>query len=307
MAMYDQTEAPAERNRATVNPYDPAKSLLLGWLIALLTPRDALGWLPSAVFSCLAALLIVSKKADPVGRMLRLNPVSLYTLAFPVALGVLLTSLELAVWEGIDYATGRALGRWAELFPAPIASTPSARDILSACLVAPVAEEMFYRGFFSYALMPLGAGWAIVLPSVFFGLSHHPIGMAGAFAGGLIAATLTMRHKSVVPAIILHMAENTYLCLLAVLGSRYSGRENLGDVLYYGLIVSGILLGLKIRPELKLLWNDVKGAFKDFGARPRFGQNMRFLFKHWSYILLVLVLAFSIALIVLVSISGEPL
>jgi hypothetical protein len=47
-------------------------------------------------------------------------------------------------------------------------------------------------------------------------------------------------------------------------------------------------------------------VFRDFGSRPRFGKNFKLLFRHWSYILVVLELALTVAAIVLTTVTGEP-
>jgi hypothetical protein len=157
----------------------------------------------------------------------------------------------------------------------------------------------------------LAPGWAAVLPADFLRPAYTiPVGVSEArFLVGVITAAHTngeaygfhtARHCLPCRRELLHA------CLLTAIGNnRYGG--DVAEVLYYAICVSGVLLVLKIRPELSRLWADIKQVLRDFGSRPAFAKNFRLLFKHWSYILLVLEIAFTIAFVVITTTRGTPL
>ncbi|NLG51555.1 MAG: CPBP family intramembrane metalloprotease [Chloroflexi bacterium] len=92
--------------------------------------------------------------------------------------------------------------------------------LLLGAVVAPVAEEIFFRGFL-YAGMRnrWGVGWGLVVSSVVFALVHVTPGVLPAiFAIGLVLAYLYERTESLWPSIILHALVNA----LAFLGAYFT-------------------------------------------------------------------------------------
>ena len=115
-------------------------------------------------------------------------------------------------------------------------------------LLAPVAEELFFRG---YMLTRLRAVWspgpAILMSAIAFGIIH------GEWVHGLLAAVIgiylglvTERAGSVTPAMICHVVNNTASVLLSAwLGSPTSPALNAGLVIAMGLVVAWTLLRLR--------------------------------------------------------------
>ena len=91
-----------------------------------------------------------------------------------------------------------------------------------ACLVAPVMEEILFRGFILGALKKEMHPWiAISVSAVLFAVAHGtPIGIMYTLLLGLLMGWLTVTFKSIVPSILLHIAYN---CTVA-----YSGGVSLG-------------------------------------------------------------------------------
>jgi membrane protease YdiL (CAAX protease family) len=84
-------------------------------------------------------------------------------------------------------------------------------------LLAPVVEEMLFRGLGYTLLEPLGRWVAIVVTAVAFALAHGLVEgfpLLVLFGGGL--AYLRSRVNSIVPGIIVHMAFNAVVLLAAV-------------------------------------------------------------------------------------------
>ncbi len=91
--------------------------------------------------------------------------------------------------------------------------------LIVAVFVAPVCEEVFFRGFvFAGLLRGMPVGWAIILSALIFAVAH---GDPGSFAVlliiGLALAFLRWRTKSLWPGIILHTLNNGGAALAIVL------------------------------------------------------------------------------------------
>jgi membrane protease YdiL (CAAX protease family) len=297
-----------EREKRPIDPFDPPKAHHLGMLFILVSVLIAPGYadlLPDTLLFCLAAWIIMARKGASPGEVFRLNRVSPGTLAFPIAVALVLSSVEVLILEGIDAATRGGLGQWAELFPSPLENPLALGEVLSVCVIVPIAEEMFFRGFFSSGLKTLGTGWSVVFPAVIFAFFHHPLAIVGAFVVALIAGLFTARHGSILPAIVFHATGNAYMVLLTAIDKRYG--ERVADILYYFICAAGVLLVLRIRPELVRLWVDIKSVLRDFVARPASRENAGRLFRHWSYIILALEILFTLVIIVAATKKGTPI
>lgn len=110
--------------------------------------------------------------------------------------------------------------RWATAAFGPPPSTMASRESLAVALVAVCAlpalcEELVFRGVLARSL---ATGWpaaaAIALSALLFGLYHHtPYNLVSPIVDGAIAAYLTLRARSVVPAMIMHFLHNLFVVL----------------------------------------------------------------------------------------------
>ncbi len=94
--------------------------------------------------------------------------------------------------------------------------------LLAAVIVAPFCEEVFFRSFVFPGLrrgMPVG--WAIVVSSLLFAVSHaDPGSFAVLFIIGLALAIVRWRTRSIWPAILLHTLNNGIAALTVVLAMQ---------------------------------------------------------------------------------------
>jgi len=83
--------------------------------------------------------------------------------------------------------------------------------VLMVALVAPVVEEIFFRGLVLRSIeRRTGANWAIVVSAALFGAAHlEPLQFPALFVFGLVAAVLTTRTGRLGPAIWAHVAFNS--------------------------------------------------------------------------------------------------
>lgn len=92
--------------------------------------------------------------------------------------------------------------------------------ILISSLIASVLEEAFYRGFiFPFFQSKLNSIWAIIITSVFFGVSHYAnVGNAYILVSlfifyGLVLTLVRYFTKSLIPPIIVHISHNVTLMI----------------------------------------------------------------------------------------------
>jgi membrane protease YdiL (CAAX protease family) len=87
------------------------------------------------------------------------------------------------------------------------------------CLLAPVAEELVFRGAVLRALLqwrPGNAWLMIVVSALIFAIVHlNPDQMPHAFLAGLLLGWMYMRTGSVIPGIAFHWANNTITYFIA--------------------------------------------------------------------------------------------
>ena len=100
---------------------------------------------------------------------------------------------------------------------APLVEGPMLMQILSLIVVAPILEEVIFRGLILSRLQRgFSARSAILLSSLVFGLVHvNFLGILYAFALGLLLGFVFVRTRNIGNAIVLHMAFNAGSFLMA--------------------------------------------------------------------------------------------
>ena len=79
-----------------------------------------------------------------------------------------------------------------------------------SCIVAPVTEELLFRGFVLKNMSVVSQRFGIIASAVLFGLWHENISQfILAFAVGIFMGYITVKHDSLIPAIICHATVNT--------------------------------------------------------------------------------------------------
>jgi membrane protease YdiL (CAAX protease family) len=99
----------------------------------------------------------------------------------------------------------------------PAHAVAFAANFVIVALLAPVVEEITFRGLGYKLLEPFGRWTAIVLVGLLFGLAHglvEALPILAAFGAGL--AYIRMRTGSVYPGMIVHAAFNSLVLIVAV-------------------------------------------------------------------------------------------
>ncbi len=171
----------------------------------------------------LFALMILGEAAIPLGawlfsiRKYRCKWESLGFIKFDIKKGLLLAVIVTAVGIGISIgyeALLKSQGRETStdmyaFFTAN--NTGIALLAVTAVIVAPFAEETFFRGFMFQGIRKrIGFAWAAIISAALFALAHMSVeALVPIFLLGLMLAWLYYKTKSIWPCIIVHAAYNS--------------------------------------------------------------------------------------------------
>ncbi len=88
-------------------------------------------------------------------------------------------------------------------------------SIVSLVIVAPLFEEVFFRGIL---INRWGIKWgfnkAIIVSAALFGLAHYSLGIVGAFMFGMVASNFYIRTRTLVVPIAMHMLNNLLVTIV---------------------------------------------------------------------------------------------
>lgn len=132
--------------------------------------------------------------------------------------------------------------------------------VIAVALVAPVVEEVIFRGLMMNRLSRVMPGWlAVVISAAVFGVCHgHPIWFAYAFVLGAVFGFIDLRAGSIWPSILGHLAFNAISQILAVIPETEEGTETV--VAMGVLLVIGIAAPLVNRRAIAALFRPVPKA-----------------------------------------------
>lgn len=118
---------------------------------------------------------------------------------------------------------------------------------LYTCILAPVTEELLFRGFLMKTLSKVSIRFGIVVSALLFGLMHGNVGqfLLGALLG-IFLGKIDVRHNSLLPSILVHAAVNTMSFMLS-LGQEFLA-EGIGAAVlsilllaYYAISLVGVI------------------------------------------------------------------
>lgn len=119
---------------------------------------------------------------------------------------------------------------------------PTATAFIAACIIAPIFEELTFRGFALRGLQKHGKILALTVSSILFGLVHgNPFHAISAFCAGLILGYVTMEY-SLVWSIALHMVNNLVLCFVLPLLLGANAEAAFEPIALIATIISIIVL-----------------------------------------------------------------
>ena len=158
--------------------------------------------------------LLALGKPDPFlsRRILIRTGCAMLVIAAVMAMGVLLSDGKLDGPTG-SIADGARLNGFALWIALPV-----------AVLLAPLAEEMLFRGYLLNRLMSAGMReWpAMLLTGALFGTIHYHLGLGGMTVigmGGVLLAYTRIKTGSIWPSVAIHAAWNGIIVLLSLVAS----------------------------------------------------------------------------------------
>lgn len=109
-----------------------------------------------------------------------------------------------------------------------IESSPVWVTVLFVVIIAPILEEIMFRGIICKKLLILGEGYAIILPAAFFALCHGNFyQLFYAFTLGCFFSFIYVKTGKLVYSIIYHMVINLFGSVIAPLVLDFVDYENL--------------------------------------------------------------------------------
>lgn len=127
--------------------------------------------------------------------------------------------------------------------------------IIYTCIIAPITEELFYRGMLLKAFSKANQRFAIIASSVFFGLAHGNIRQFMlAFLLGIFLSHITMKHNSLLPSIIVHIFVNSLSTIINELTELGLSDKFIFiiDIVYVLIAIAGIAFFIEFRGSNKL-------------------------------------------------------
>lgn len=110
-------------------------------------------------------------------------------------------------------------------------------------IVAPITEELLFRGIILTKLKRYGKTFAIIIVSLLFGLLHGNLSQTiPAFVMSLFLCQVTLKSGSIIPAISIHMINNAVAQLSDVNNNFF---QIFLDIIIAGIIISAIILIIK--------------------------------------------------------------
>ena len=101
------------------------------------------------------------------------------------------------------------------------------------CIVAPITEELLLRGFALKNLSRVSQRFGIICSALLFGIMHENLPQfLFTFPLGILLAYITIRHNSLLPAVLVHMTVNTAGVLLDLLHSFLPMQERMVTMIY---------------------------------------------------------------------------
>lgn len=132
----------------------------------------------------------------------------------------------------------------------------SSSMMLYSIIIAPIIEELLYRGVLLRTLERYGKWFAIIISALVFGLMHgNAVQFPVAFVIGLLFGYLTLKY-SIGLSITLHILNNLSV---EIIGRISAFSENMGVLINFSVLIAGIItIFLMIMSAGKPVLKDIK-------------------------------------------------
>ncbi|MCR4795857.1 MULTISPECIES: CPBP family intramembrane glutamic endopeptidase [Ruminococcus] len=121
-----------------------------------------------------------------------------------------------------------------------------------SCIIAPVTEEIFFRGALMKIFSKSNQHFGIMASAVFFGLAHGNLPQFMlAFLIGIFFGHIDMKHNSIVPSVIVHIFINSMVTVVSLVKDENMLMAGLTLLMFAAAIV-GLVMLILFRKECKL-------------------------------------------------------
>lgn len=182
----------------------------------------------------------------------------------PVNGSILLTGASLTPLLYLAVTTMLALlpEEWMESYSEASAGidTGTVIGVIAVALVAPIVEEVIFRGLMMNRMARVMPGWlAVVLSAAVFGLCHgHPVWFAYAFVLGAFFGFIDLRADSILPSVLAHIVFNSIGQIFSFLPESEEGTEIL--IAMGVLLLVGIVTPILNRKAIAALFRSAPAA-----------------------------------------------
>lgn len=172
--------------------------------------------------------------------------------------------------------------------------------LMYVCLIGPILEEIIFRGFILKSMQKYGNLTAIIVSSILFSMFHlNLVQFINPVLMGIVLSFITIKSKSIFPAMIAHIFNNT-IALIA------TGLVSLKMPLVQGLFGSVyLLLGiLALTLFVKMYWKEFCQTIKEDTRILKTHEKIRYSFSGlWSLAYIAFYIIFIIGFMVVKNIS----
>ena len=160
-------------------------------------------------FLVLPALIYVGRR-DCAEDALRLQPIGFFTMlrvAVIAVLALLIVQDVTMLWMILCQKLG--MNVFTDTYVRPASTAELTLSVVSAAILAPVGEELVFRGVMLSARERRGARKAVVATAVLFALLHSSfIGLPGELFGGILLGLLVLWTNSIYAGLVFHSVYN---------------------------------------------------------------------------------------------------
>jgi uncharacterized protein len=184
--------------------------------------------------------------------------------------------------------------------PQPDFTLPSQRGylilfLMYVCLIGPILEEIIFRGFILKSMQKYGNLTAIIVTSILFSMFHlNLVQFINPVLMGIVLAFITIKSKSIFPAMIAHIFNNTIsLIATGVVSLKIPLVQGLFGSVYLVLGISALTL------FVTLYWKEFSQTIKEDTRILKIHEKIRYSFSGlWSLAYIAFYIIFIIGFMV---------
>lgn len=121
-----------------------------------------------------------------------------------------------------------------------------------SCLIAPVTEELFFRGALMKIFSKSNQRFGIFASAVFFGFAHENIPQfVLAVLVGIFFGHIDMKHNSILPSVVVHIFLNTLVTVTSYIGEDSAGKIGVSMLILLCALI-GMFMLISFRSSCKL-------------------------------------------------------